>query len=201
MLFFYLYLAHLISDYLLQPGTLVAWKKRSRWGIIMHATIHFLVTTLLAYIYTGSYYSIFLGLGIAACHFVIDCLKVDHINRSKHSYSAYWADQFAHFITIGIVYLIATRLPEFFSVKMVDWNNYFEAIYFSPIFITYSCLAIFSTLTIEYSFFLVKKGRGKTSSAQNTALSKRNMMKRLFLATLIYVGLLFSLVPSVGFNF
>lgn len=201
MFFFYLYLGHLISDYLLQPNTLIEWKKRSRWGIFVHAGVHFLVTTLLAYLYTDSYYSILLAAGIASCHFVIDCLKVDHDNRKNHTQLAYWTDQLAHFLTVTLAFLVALKLPGIFGVRNVDWNSIFQTFYFSPVFVTYSCVAIFSTLTVEYGFFVVKKNATRKSAADQASLSTRHMIKRLFLATLIYVGLLFSLVPSVGFYF
>lgn len=197
MFFFYLYLAHLLSDYLLQPHSLVEWKHRSRWGIFTHALIHFLVTTLLVYLYTASYYSILLGLGLAASHFIIDVFKVSHDEKHHHTHLAYWSDQFAHFLVIMAVVLIIARFPGLFKIRPVDWTNLFDAFYFSPVFVTYSCLAIFSTLTIEYSYFRVKQNNTKTPAQ----LSGSQMIKRLFLATLIYIGLLFSLVPSVGFNF
>ena len=196
MFFFYLYLGHLLADYIFQPTLLVEWKHRSRWGLFTHALVHFLVTTLLAYIYTANYLSIVLGAFLAATHYFIDIFKVTHDQKHQHTHLAYWNDQFAHFLVIMTTALVISRFPELIKVRLVDWSNLFDAFYFSPVFVTYSCIAIFSTLTIEYSFYRIKQN----SSKKKILLSGRHMLKRLFLASLVYIGLLFSLVPSVGFN-
>lgn len=195
MIFFYLLLAHLISDYLLQPSTLVAWKNRSRYGVAVHASIHFLVTSLILYLYTGHFYGFFLALGIATVHFVIDCVKASYDRKTKHNQLAYWTDQLAHYLTIAVAYAFSRQWPDFFQSRAVNWQNAFDLIYFNPVFITFFCLAIFVTLTIEFSFWHERK------SKKTTLLNRQHMLKRLFLATLIYIGLLFSLVPSVGLYF
>lgn len=195
MIFFYLLLAHLISDYLLQPGTLVAWKNRSRYGVAVHASIHFLVTALILYLYTGTAYSLFLALGIASVHFIIDCIKATYDQKTQHSQLAYWSDQTAHYLTLAVACLMSRQWPETFQMRAADWQNYFDALFFNPVLITFSCLAIFVTLTVEFSFWRERKNK------KAALLNRQHMLKRLFLATLVYIGLLFALVPSVGFNF
>lgn|GEM_PF-7012711 len=198
MLIFYLILAHLISDYLLQPGTLVAWKNRSRWGVGVHATVHFLVTFLIGYLYTGHYfYPAIVAFAIAAIHFCIDCVKASYDKSTKYSQLAYWTDQVAHFLTITAAYFVTTQWPTIFLRKANIVQSYFDQVFFNPIFVTFSCLAIFSTLTIEFSFWHDRIRQSK----KTVLLNRQHMLKRLFLVTVIYIGLLFALVPSVGFNF
>lgn len=192
MLFFYLLLAHLVSDYLLQPDYLVAWKNYSKWGLYTHSFIHFLSYCFVLYAYTGNFEVIGLALILAVFHFLIDSAKAVHDKKKKNTVLAYWIDQTAHYISILLVSLLAWQLNGPFLARAFSINSYLDILYFNPLFITYFSVAIFSTLTIEYSYYKRRKRR------KEIVLDKKKMVKRLFIASLIYIGMLFALVPSVG---
>jgi hypothetical protein len=196
MIFFYILLAHLVSDYLLQPDNLVEWKKHSKWGLFMHSFIHFLFTTLILFLYTGQPGVAMLAFLMALSHFMIDYAKAAHDLRKDNTAMYYWLDQLAHYLSAGLVTVIAWQFGELFARRTIDFGNYFDLLFFNPIFVTYGCLVIFMTLTIEYSHF-----KYRSKAADRPVLNKRNMIKRLLLATIIYLGLSFALVPSVGLNF
>ncbi len=195
MIFFYILLAHLVSDYLLQPDNLVEWKKHSRWGLFMHSFIHFLFTTLILFLYTGQPAVAILAFIMAALHFIIDYAKAVHDLQKDNTTVYYWLDQLAHYLSAGLVTLIALQFGGFFARRTINFGNYFDLLFFNPVFVTFASLVIFMTLTIEYSHF-----KYRSKAGHRPLLNKRNMIRRLLLAAIIYVGLLFALVPSVGLD-
>lgn len=197
MLFLYLLLGHLIADYLLQPNSLVVWKHQSRNGVAMHASIHVLVTTLLLYLYSGKAQVFFVALLIGVMHFFIDSIKASHDQNSKHPKIAYWVDQCAHYLSLVIGLVVASQFPDYFTNRVFSDTSFAQSAFvmlFNPINISYFNLAIFSTFTIEYSYY---KDRSKAGS-KGSVLNYRRMLERLFLTTLIFLGLVFSFIPSVG---
>ncbi|MCC6643502.1 DUF3307 domain-containing protein [Candidatus Peregrinibacteria bacterium] len=200
MLFLYLFLGHLIADYLLQPHALVAWKNRSLVGVAVHASVHVLVETLLLYLYTGSAEVFYLALLIGVMHFIIDSLKASHDRNSKHSQFTYWIDQCLHYLSLMITLIVASHFPEYFHSRAFIQGPILEQLYvlfFNPLLVSYLCLVIFSTLTIEYSFY---KDRQKTKG-KVPPLNYKHMIERLLLTTIIFLGLILSFVPSVGLYF
>lgn len=201
MLILYLILGHLIADYLLQPKSLVAWKHRSLWGVGAHMLVHLLVTMFLISLYTGQPgAALLLSAGIAVGHFLIDYAKIIHDRRHSRPRLAYWLDQLAHFLVILAGFYIAIKLAplSYASRLILSTANLWDMLYFNPFLVGLDCLIIFSTLTIEYSF-MPPHGHGRTIHFNKKHY--KNMVKRLFFATLIYLGLFFSLVPGVAFNF
>ena len=197
MLFLYLFLGHLVADYLLQPSSLVAWKHRSLNGVAVHASIHVLVTTLLLYLYSGRAEVFFVALLIGIMHFFIDSIKASHDQKSKHPKIAYWVDQCAHYLSLVIGLIVATQFPDYFVNRVFSDTSFAQAAFvllFNPLNVAYYSLAIFSTFTIEYSYY---KDRSKGGS-KGSILNHRRMLERLFLTTLIFLGLVFSFIPSVG---
>lgn len=199
MIFLYAILAHLIADYLLQPAILVDWKNRSLRGVFMHASIHFLVTTLLLYLLTGNYRVIFLSIGISIAHFCIDTVKAHYEKSKRNHYFDYWLDQLCHYSSIFLGNLIAQNfLNQNFHIPPFENQNIAQILFFNPALIGFLIIAIFSTLTIEYSHNCLST---KTIKPNQIILDKSAMIRRLFLASLIYIGFLFSFIPSMGLSF
>lgn len=189
MILIYLLLGHFVSDFLLQPNNLVAWKNKSWKGVAMHSTIHFLVTSILLYLYVPTPTVLFASGVVAIAHFFIDSAKAAHQRKSSHSMSAYWLDQLCHYLSMVMSYVfiapyILTQASPFVASGPVAplLNTYVN-----PAVLIFLILAIFSTFTIEYSHY---KDRHKTSK-NTSALNHKAMIKRLFLVSLIYIGLLF----------
>lgn len=195
MLFFYLLFAHLVSDYLLQPDYLVDWKNNSKWGLITHSIIHFLSYLFVIYLYTGHYQVITLAVMLTIFHYVIDSIKALHDRKGKDTVLSYWIDQGGHYLSILLITILVWQFNGIFVARSFSLENPFEVLFFNPLFITYLSVVIFSTLTIEYSYYK------RRQREHEPALNKKSMIKRLFIASLIYIGMLFALVPSVGVYF
>ncbi len=195
MLYFYMLLAHLVSDYILQPDKLVEWKNRSPWGLFVHASIHFLFANLVLFLYTGNWQVVFPALLLAIFHFTIDGVKAAHDRAGGHGGIYYWLDQFAHYLSILLVALLTWQFNGLFAARSWRFANVLDQLFFNPLLITFACLAIFVTLTVEYG------GPAFQGKIKNARLDFKKMIKRLFLATIVYFGLLFALVPGVGVYF
>jgi hypothetical protein len=195
MLYFYLLFAHLLSDYILQPDNLVEWKNRSPWGLLVHSLIHFLCANLLLFLYTGQWQVVFLALLAALFHFVIDGAKAAHDQGGKGGKLSYWLDQLAHYLSILLITLLAWRMDGAFAQRAWLFDNPLDQLYFNPVAITFACLAIFITLTVEYSHYQNRLRNG------HPPLNLKNMIRRLFLASIVYFGLLFAIAPGVGVYF
>lgn len=193
MILIYLFLGHFISDFLLQPNNLVAWKNRSWRGVALHATIHFLVISLLLYIYVPTAAIFLISLPVALLHFLIDSLKAAHERKTKHSAIAYWTDQGLHYLSLIAAYLIGAKyiLAQTQPIAFTGVTAPVLSLYTNPALLIFLSLSIFITLTIEYSNH---KDRQKTTE-NLLPLNKKSMIKRLFIVSLIYVGLLF-MFPS-----
>ncbi len=99
-MFWNLFLAHLLGDYPLQPMWLVR-SKSQMWGLVLHASIHFLTLLLLV----GSYRSeIWLQILILTIfHFLVDVVKYRSTDgRPEWTVSSYFIDQGVHLLSIVI---------------------------------------------------------------------------------------------------
>ncbi len=198
MLFLYLYFGHQLADYIFQPSKLVKWKKNSPWGIFAHSFVHFIIISLLAYLYTFSYKVLYLGLIIAISHFFIDSVKLNTNKKSQKNSKKihYWLDQLAH-ISVLVLATLFVNCKGYFAVRDINWQNIFDAFYFNTFLITYISLAIFVTLTVEYSSF----NENMIGENKKDKLDTSKMLKRLFIITLIYLIFFLSFTPGVGLFF
>ncbi len=193
MILIYIFLGHFIGDFLLQPNNLVAWKNKSWKGVAVHASIHFLVMSLLLYIYLPTVAIFLISLPVALVHFVIDSLKAAHERKSRHSFVAYWVDQGCHYTSLIVTYLIggqyvlAQTHPIFFS----GIGGPLFSLYINPAVLIFLSLAVFSTLTIEFSYY---RDRQKTSK-NLSPLNYSGMFRRLLILSIIYISL-FLLYPA-----
>jgi len=195
MILLYLLLGHFIADFLLQPNSLVAWKNRSWHGVLVHVIIHFLVTGLLLYLYSQQLEGWGIAFSIAFCHFFLDLFKASHQSKSKHALLAYWSDQILHYTSITIVFYSSQSLG-LTGLNQFSNNSLYQA-FVSPFVLIYLSASIFITLTIEYSFYRDRQKFTKISPTLNC----RHLVTRLFLFTLIYLGLLFSLPAASALIF
>lgn len=196
MLFLYLYLGHQLADYIFQPSRLIIWKKNSPWGIFAHSLVHFIIISLLAYLYTGNFTVLFWGLIIGISHFLIDSVKLNSNKKSQKNSKIlhYWLDQLAHIFVLALTTFFV-NYKGYLSMREVNWQNIFDAFYFNTFLITYVSVAIFATLTIEYSTF----NENMIGENKKDKLDKSKMLKRLFIVTLIYLIFFLSFTPGVGF--
>ncbi|WP_417329300.1 DUF3307 domain-containing protein [Halomonas cupida] len=111
-----LVLAHLIGDFLLQPGTWIADRQqhgaRSRC-LLKHALVHGLLALVALWLFTdGGLMALPVAALLGASHWLIDLGKV-HLQRRRpeHPLQAFVIDQLLHLLIIGLLWLIlATSL-------------------------------------------------------------------------------------------
>lgn len=102
-MFWHLFLAHLLGDYLFQPNWLVASKRRIG-GLILHAAIHFAMMALLVGIFfEGAWFKLLL---LAFIHLGTDWAKI-YLNEvsEKNTALPYVIDQIIHIVILGFVAL------------------------------------------------------------------------------------------------
>jgi hypothetical protein len=187
-IFSYLLLAHLIGDYPLQPILVYNWKTKSWHGVLFHVFIHLIVTTIFLTVYLASITAIKLALILCVIHFIIDYTKTSTEKYTKNYIVTYWLDQSCHLVSIMIVSLLAFKWnvqPESFAnqnIPLISW-------FFEQAIILYFSLVVFLSYTIEYGSFQKKRQLGLQAKAK---FNKKAIVKRLFIGTLIYIGLLFA---------
>ncbi len=104
-----LFVAHLLGDYLLQPGWLVRLKENRVAGISIHAGVHFVAMALLVW---SNDIRVWAGLiVIASTHALVDMTKV-HLQKNAKSFGiGFLMDQIMHVsIMAGVSMLIPLKL-------------------------------------------------------------------------------------------
>lgn len=117
MLFIKLLLAHLLGDFVLQPGKWVKDKEQKKYrspGLYLHGLIHFVL--LLLFTWQSSF--ILPALIIAVIHVLIDIAKLV-FQREQNKRAWFFADQCLHIIVLVAVVWYIDK-PEFFSETSTD---------------------------------------------------------------------------------
>ncbi len=100
-----LILAGLMADFVLQPGSLVAWKKKSVWGLLVHIAVVFAASLFIGVELWSRRY-VFLILVLAATHLVIDSAKIAADRRWTDGLpplATFLSDQFLHVVSIVVL--------------------------------------------------------------------------------------------------
>lgn len=97
LLFFQLYLAHLIGDFLLQPDR-IAKNKLKAWALATHAVIHFLTGCVTVNIGLNRHVLVALAL-LAAAHALFDYAKA---RLSHDTWLPFTLDQLGHLLAVAL---------------------------------------------------------------------------------------------------
>lgn len=103
-----LFLAHLVSDFLLQPNWLVQWKEKNPFGVIIHAAIHALTMTVFLLPFRPEVFVMIII--IALLHGGIDQVKIIYQKKHRSFEKALALDQFAH-LAVLMVAIFILRSP------------------------------------------------------------------------------------------
>jgi hypothetical protein len=119
-MFWLLFLAHLLGDYVFQPDWLVANKHR-RWALALHATIHFLLMFIL--VGQARYFLLPQIAALTIAHVLIDAMKLYFASkRPDAGRSAYLIDQALHILFTAIIaYWIEGSLPSNLASEPSTW--------------------------------------------------------------------------------
>src|SRR6202795_2469964 len=123
-----LYLAHLLTDFVLQPDQMVTRKKRgAALAYVEHGAIHFFAAALfLGFAIPGlavrmDFYGFILGLTIA--HLVIDWLKLPLVGSGilQDGAATFLGDQAVHTLTVFLPAWLITRPPFLTLLAKIPW--------------------------------------------------------------------------------
>ncbi len=113
-----LLIAHLLTDFVLQPVSWVEDKKLKKRKSIK-LLLHIIVTTLVAYIFSGYYTNLFIPVMIFISHYLIDLLK----SYLKNNFLFFIADQLLHLLVIMLIWLIVENQWRHFSIVLIQILN------------------------------------------------------------------------------
>ena len=114
-LLIHFFLIHFIADYPLQPNKLVALKKKSYWGVLLHCLVH--LATLIVVLYPFLHLTkVWIGIVIIfITHNIIDQTKIYLDKKNpKLRLHLYLLDQITHLIIVTSVayYIGNVAMPE-----------------------------------------------------------------------------------------
>lgn len=179
MLLGYLILAHLLGDFVFQPNKLVNWKIKSKWGILVHVLIHFIINLIILapFLVNGYYWLILLAFSLCFAHFWIDRIKISYDLKHDKKVAPFLLDQLMHLFVI----LLAFYLTRNINLALPDTQFYkiYEDI--RPIILA-TFLILSSTVIEIYRFQLEREKKGKAVFKIHT----REMLIRVVAVTLIY---------------
>lgn len=158
MLLFYLILAHLIGDFVLQPGKLIVWKNKSFVGVLVHVLILLSLNFFLLVPYL-SYQGLLIGLFVIyLIHFVEDVLKIEFVKKfPKYEFEAFIFDQVVHFSAIFILYWYFIDLEPLLAG--VEFLTY---LYSFPRYIVLAISIVLASYTydiVEYQIMRIKDNK------------------------------------------
>lgn len=102
-----LFLAHIVSDFLLQPAQLVQLKIEKARGVVLHSLIH--AAVMFFFIFPLTPFTAGAVAGIAALHGLIDAVKIRYQRKNPAFRPAFILDQLAHFLVL----LAAAKIVRF----------------------------------------------------------------------------------------
>lgn len=115
-----LLIAHLIADFLLQPG---AWvKDKNEKGIkSLKLFFHVLVVTALSVVFTLDYFSWQIPVLIFLFHYLIDLAKIYFMPHKVNQLVWFLLDQVVHILAIALVVAIVSEF-------LFDWSTIFSSL-------------------------------------------------------------------------
>lgn len=127
----YLIVAHLLSDFTLQPGRLLKFKRKTSFGSLIHVLIFTLVVVILLLPYLEFWQTWAVIAGVAVVHFVIDVLKIGYIKDRDHKEYPFpfLIDQAFHLLSIIAGGLVLKNLDIAVSANFYVWIGILVAIY------------------------------------------------------------------------
>lgn len=170
-------LAHLAGDFLFQPNSWVAHKRKHKIKskfLYFHAIVHFLLLLLL----TGFDTKYFIGiLVLSFAHFAIDTAKL-YIEKKKFSKLYFFGDQALHLLAIGMV----VNYYEPFKIN-------FELIFSPGNLLLYSALIMVTTVTsVILKVVLKNLNPNKNNEKTNYAGKYIGILERLFVFLFVVMG-------------
>ena len=179
MILSYLLLAHLLGDFVLQPSKLVVWKRESKVGTLVHASIHFLLSLLLLspFIVQGYYELIIVAFVVSFLHFWIDEAKIGYDLKHDKKVAPFLLDQLLHILVILSTFLVLRDLS-----YDLPQGGFYQAYQDMHILTFFASLIMVSRVFDIYYF---QKYREKNNKA-NLKINTNKMLSRIIILCFIY---------------
>ena len=153
MILFYLILSHLLSDFILQPTSLVVWKIKSKIGTFAHTLIHTVIGLIILspFLINGYFQLIYVVLGINVMHFWIDEAKINYALKHDNKVKPFIIDQLLHLIIIVIAFLFVRNVS--FDLAKTP----FYQIYTNPKIVVLTLFLVITVIAMGILRFYRKK--------------------------------------------
>ncbi len=191
-LFIYLFLAHLLADFVFQPEALVAWKHKSWKGIFVHSLVLF-VTGLVffwPFVATVNLAGVGVLFGNAVLHFAMDAEKIRKERRGHGYVRLFFLDQSFHIAVLGVLTFVMAYFLQTDLFSMGHLLAFFSG--FFP-FALYLIVAVLSTYVYEIVKFQFLRNKHQGHSLK---FHYKDMFFRLMVLSLVFGLVLF----LAGFN-
>lgn len=191
MILAYLLLGHLLGDFVFQPTILIRWKMRSKWGILFHVFIHFVLKSLilLPLILNGYFWLLYVVIFLCIFHFFVDSAKISYDQKSQKKTKAFVIDQLLHLLSIIIAYILISDVE--FRLPDTVFNHYYTNIRI----IMGLALVIFLSIVID--IFHYQKIREKDQKAQYIAYPS-GMLRRVLIFLALFSAFILLVYLTLG---
>ena len=186
MIILYLILAHLITDFVLQPLKLIEWKLQSWKGVLFHVMIFGILSLFLLMPYANNWQTWVAVLFIAFVHFISDQAKINIELRKDSKLGPFLVDQGIHLLSIlvgGYFILIQNfALP-------TGW--FYENIYLNKNIWVFLILIIFFGYVIDIIIFEYHRKDSLIGKLTGGKLTYRKnytkMLQRIAVLSIVYI--------------
>lgn len=179
MILSYLILAHLLGDFVFQPGKLVIWKIKSKFGILTHVLIHFTLNLIILspFIINGHYWLILTAFLLCFAHFWIDRIKINYDIKHDKKTVSFLIDQLIHLLAILLVFFFTQNIP------LILPDSQFYKLYGDIRLIILATFLILSSAVIEIYRFQLEREKKENAILK---VHPREMLIRAVIVILIY---------------
>jgi hypothetical protein len=186
MIILYLILAHLITDFVLQPLKLIEWKLESWKGVLFHVMIFVILSLFLLMPYSNHWQTWVAVLFIGLVHFISDQAKINVELRKDTKLGPFLVDQSIHLLSIilgGCFIMIQNfALPG-------EW--FYENIYLNENIWVFLILIIFFGYVIDIIIFEYRRKTSLIGKLTGGKLPFRKnyikMLQRIAVLSIVYI--------------
>lgn len=186
MIILYLILAHLITDFVLQPLKLIEWKLQSWKGVLFHVMILGILSLFLLMPYADNWQTWVAVLFISFVHFVSDQAKINIELRKDSKLGPFLVDQGIHLLSIlaGGYFIMMQN----FALP-TGW--FYENIYLNKNIWVFLILTIFFGYVIDIIIFEYHRRDSLIGKLTGGKLSYRKnyskMLQRIAVLSIVYI--------------
>lgn len=189
MIPFYMILAHLVADFLLQPRKLVEYKEKSFYGVLIHAGIHGILMAIILFpywAYAPMWYAIII---VTLIHAAVDQWKISIQIKMDEYLFPFLIDQLLHFLAIfGVIHIFHLNyLPIPYEIA----QNF--SLYLNPQLVLFLTILIFCTAVYDIARFQVQR---ELHSKGHFSFPWKTLGKRILVAAIVFIGFLMIPLPS-----